>query len=136
MNITDATIDQLRHELRYDSPWAWRMPRNGCAEMTDRAADLERLLTVRDWLESGGFLVVAEGRPVRWARLDQIEDWVRDTRDEETLARLEETGDETGDPWVAHLAGLDPDAAFAEVGAKLERYVEMFEDMRIAAEQD
>ena len=136
MSITDATIDQLRHELRYDSPWAWRMPLNGCAQMTDQAAALERLLVLRDWLESGGFLVVAEGRPVRWARLDQIEDWVRDTRDGATLALLDETGDETGDPWVAHLAGLDPDAAFAEVGAELEWYVEMFEDMRFAAELD
>ena len=135
MSITDAAIAKLRHKMRHDSPWAWRMPRNGCAEMTDRAADLERLLTVRDWLESGGFLVVAEGRPVRWARLSQIDDWVRDTRDEETLARLEETGDETGDPWVSRLAEMDPADAIAEVDSHLEWYVEMFEDMQSEAEQ-
>ena len=121
MSITDAAIAQLR----YDSPWAWRMPLNGCAEMTDRAADLERLLVLRKWLELGGYLVVAEGRPVRWARLGGIEDWVRDTRDEETLARLEETGDETGDPWVSQLAEMDPADAIAEVDSHLEWYVEL-----------
>ena len=136
MSITDATIDQLRHELRYDSPWAWRMPLNGCAEMTDRAADLERMLVLREWIEMGGYLVVAESSPERWARLSQIDDWARITRDEETLARLEETGDETGDPWVSQLAEMDRDEAIAAVDAQLKWYVDMFEGMRIAAEQD
>ena len=134
MSITDASLAQLRHELRYDSPWAWRMPRNGCAEMTDRAADLERLLVLRDWLESGGFLVVAEGRPVRWARLGGIEDWLRDLRTPEQLEALEETGDETGDPWVSQLAEMDPADAIAEVDSHLEWFVELFEDMQSSAQ--
>ena len=137
MSITDATIDQLRHELRYDSPWAWRMPLNGCARMTDRAAALERLLVLREWLELGGYLVVAESSPERWARLDEVEDWLRDLRSDEQLEALEAmpSPHETGDPWVDQLAGMAPADAIAAVDAHLERYVEMFEDMRFAAEQ-
>ena len=139
MSITDVTIGQLRHELRYDSPWAWDMPRNGCARMTDRGAALERLLVLRDWLELGGYLVVAESSPERWARLGQLEgSWVADTRSAERLAHLEAMSSphETGDPWVDQLAGMDQTDAIAAVDAHLERYAEMFEDMRIAAERD
>jgi hypothetical protein len=138
MTITDTILDQLRRELQFDSPWAWTMPRNGCARMTACGAALERLLVMREWLELGGYLVVADSTPERWARIDELEDWVLDTRGDQQIEALEAMASphETGDPWVSALAAMDPAEAIREVDLELERYVDMFEDMRIAAEED